>query len=270
MDGFGRVTAAAEAADGRHAGVVPAADEAFLDEGEQVALAHQGVAQVQLVELVLARTVVVQVVAFLQPVDEEVVERAVYDELQRAERVGHAFEEVALPVGEVIHRVGFPLRARAVVRMLHDAVDDGVAEVHVRVGHVNLGAEHHGAFFNLARVHLPEKLQVLLDGAVAVGAFRARLGGRAFLGGNLFGSLLVHVGFAFLDEADGEVPQLLEVVRSIVFVPPLVSQPADVFLDGLDVFHVLLRRVGVVEAQVAHASVGGKSRQMALAWPMCR
>ena len=43
---------------------------------------------------------------------------------------------------------------------------------------------------------------------------------------------------------------------------PLVAQPAYVFLDGLDVFHVLLGGVGVVEAQVADASVGGRDAEV--------
>ena len=171
--------------------------------------------------------------------------------------MGDAFEEVALSVGEVIHGVGFPRGARAVVRVFDDAVDDGVAEVHVGVGHVDFGAEHHGAFFYLAAVHPLEQFEVFFDRAVAVGAFRAGLGGGAFLGGNLFRSLFVDVGFAFFNQADGEVPQLLEVVGSVVFVSPLVAQPADVFFDGFYVFRVFLRGVGVVEAQVAHASVGG-------------
>lgn len=141
--------------------------------------------------------------------------------------------------------------------MLHHAVDDGVAEVHVGVGHVYLGTEHHGSFLYFAAVHLLEQLQVFFDGAVAVGAFHTRLGGGTFLFGYLFGSLFVDVGLAFLDEADGEVPQLLEVVRSIVFVSPLVAQPLDILLDGLYIFHVFLGGVGVVETQVAYASVCG-------------
>ena len=257
MDRLRRIATTAETTDGRHAGIVPAVHQAFLDECQQVALAHQRVAQVQLVEFVLARAVVVQILAFFQPIDEEVVERAVYHKLQCTERVGHAFEEVTLAVGEVIHGIGFPFRTRAVVRMFHYTIDDGVAEVHVGVGHVYLGAQHHGTFFYLATVHLLEQLQIFFNRAVAVRTFRTRLGRCTFLCRYFFRRLFVDVSLAFLDEADGKVPKLLEIIRCIIFVAPLVAQPLDILLDGFYVFHVFLRGVGVVETQVAYASVSG-------------
>ena len=48
---------------------------------------------------------------------------------------------------------------------------------------------------------------------------------------------------------------MLEVIRSVVFVTPLVAKPLDILFDGIDVLHVLLGGVGVVEAQVAHAAM---------------
>ena len=44
--GLGRVTAAAQAADCRHAGVVPTINQAFLHQCEQLALAHHRVSEV--------------------------------------------------------------------------------------------------------------------------------------------------------------------------------------------------------------------------------
>ena len=59
-------------------------------------------------------------------------------------------------MGEVVHRISLPSGTRAMVRMLHYTVDDGVAEVHIGACHVYLGTEHHGTFLNLAAVHLLE------------------------------------------------------------------------------------------------------------------
>ena len=191
--------------------------------------------------------VIVKVFAFLHPVHEEVVERTVGHKLQCAERVGHAFEEVALSVGEVVHRISFPSGARTMVRMLHYTVDDGVAEVHVGACHVYLGAEHHGTFLNLTAVHLLEQIQCFFDRTVAVGTFHTGLGGSSFLGGNLLGSLFVDVCLALFDEADSEVPQLLEIVGSVIFVTPFVAQPLDVFLDGFYIFHIFFGGIGVIE-----------------------
>ena len=50
---------------------------------------------------------------------------------------------------------------------------------------------------------------------------------------------------------------MLEVIGGVVFVTPLVAKPLDVLFDGIDVLHVLLGGVGVVEAQVAHTAMLG-------------
>ena len=100
-----------------------------------------------------------------------------------------------------------------------------------------------------------EQLQVLFDRAVAVGAVCARLCRRPFLGCDLVGRLLVDVCFSFLDQLDGEVPELLEVVGCVVNIIPVVTQPFDVFLDGVHILQIFFYRIGVVEAQVTDASV---------------
>ena len=194
---------------------------------------------------------VFQVLAFFQLVDEVVIERAVGHELQGADGVGHALEIVALPVGEVIHGIGLPFASRAMMLLVDDAVDDGVAEVHVGVGHVQFGAQHHRAFFGFPAVHFLEEGQVFLYGAVAEGAGRAGLRRRAFLLGDLLAGLLVHIGLAFFNESYGKVPQLLEIVGRMIDVAPLESQPLYVFLDGLHVFRVFFDGIGVVQPQVA-------------------
>ena len=64
-----------------------------------------------------------------------------------------------------------------------------------------------------------------------------------------------YISFSFLDETDGEVPQLLEVVGCIIFISPLESEPLDIFLDGFHIFHVFFGRVGVVETQVTYSTI---------------
>ncbi len=91
------------------------------------------------------------------------------------------------------------------------------------------------------------KVQAFFDRTVAVGLSTPGWVGVSFLGGNLFGSLFVNICFPFLDEADREIPQLLEVVGCVIFISPLVAQPLDILLDGFYVFHIFLGRVGVVE-----------------------
>ncbi len=72
---------------------------------------------------------------------------------------------------------------------------------------------------------------------------------------DLVGRQVVDVRLAGLDQGDGPLVQLLEVVRGEEqVVAPVVAQPAHVGLDGVDVLLLFLLRVRVVEAQVAAAA----------------
>ena len=123
------------------------------------------------------------------------------------------------------------------------------------LGHVYLGAEHLAAVRIDAGLHLAEEFQVLLDAAVAVGALGARLAYSAAAETDLFLTLVVYIGEAFLDELLGPFIKLVEVVRCIEFIGPVEAQPVDVFLDGLHVFGVFLDGIGVVETEVGGAAV---------------
>ena len=238
-DGGGGVTAAAHPGDGGHARVVPAVDVALLDELAQEALAHDGVGEVEAGELALLRADGLAVpddeAALLgQAVDDPVVERAVDLELEGAHGVGDALERVLDGVREVVHRVAVPGGAGAVVRQVDDAVDDGVAEVDVGRGHIDLGAEAARALGDLAGAHLSEEGQAFLGGAVTPGGGTPGLGGHAAVGLPLLLGELADVGLAAADELLGDGPHLLEAVAGVEEGVPLVAQPRDVALQLLD------------------------------------
>ena len=252
-DGLGRVAAAAQAGDGRQARVVPAAHEGLVHQLQQLALAHHGVVQVQAGELDLLR-----VAGDGQVVQHPVVERAMVLELQRADGMGDPLQRVGDGVGVVVHRVDAPAVAGAVVAFAADAVEHRVAHVHVGRGHVDLGAQHVGAVGELPGAHALEQVQVLRDRALAVGAVVAAFGQRAAVLPHLLGRQVADIGLAGADQVQGEFVQLLEIIRGVIeALGPVETQPAHVVLDGVDVFHVLLARVGVVEAQVAQPLVLG-------------
>ena len=108
---------------------------------------------------------------------------------------------------------------------------------------------------------LREEIEVLLDASVPPGAVPAGRGqGDVVLVGDIGAPVLayllvvevVDVGVALLDYLDGEVVQLLVVVRGVVLaVLPVVAEPGYILLDRLDVGHVLLLGIRVVEAEVA-------------------
>ena len=88
-------------------------------------------------------------------------------------------DSVSLYEGGFLGRAGISgdvcVLGSAVVRMFHYTIDDRVAEVHVRVGHIDFGTQHHGAFFHFAAVHLFEQSQALFGRAVSVRAVGAGL-----------------------------------------------------------------------------------------------
>ena len=175
-------------------------------------------------------------------------------EFQRTDGVGDAFEVVALSVSEVIHRVSSPLATCAVVVLVDDTIDDRVTEVHVGVCHVDFGTKYHSTFRHRTAVHLFEEFEAFLHRAIAIRTVRTGLSRRALLCSDFFAGLLVNVGFAFLDETYGEIPQLLEVVRGMIDVAPLESEPFDVVFDSFHVFRVLLLRIRVIETEVTYTS----------------
>ena len=251
VDGARGVAAAAQAADGGHSRVVPAVHLFGLDQLAQVALAHDGVGDVQAGKLVL-----VGLVLKADVVHNPVVQRAVVFKLDRAQRVGDALQRVLDGMGEVVQRVDAPLVALAVMVRMHDAVDGRVAHVHVRGGHVDLGAQGVAAVRELAVLHPLKQVEVFLHRAVSPRAFLARLGQGAAVLAHLVGGQVVDIGFAVLNQLDGVLVALVEVVRTVVDAAGrLGAQPAQVLLDRFDVLVVLTDRVGVVKAQVEQAVV---------------
>ena len=233
-----------------HARIVPARDVPAPHQLRQHALGQHRVGHVQPRELVLARPR-----RHRQVLDEPVVERAVVLELQRADRVRDVLDRIRLAVRVVVARVDLPLRPRARVGGVQDAVEHGVAQVDVAARHIDPGAQHARAVRELARPHAPEQVEVLLHAAVAPGAVRAGLRQRAAARAHLLLALVVDVGLARLDQVLGPRVELLEVVgRVIEVLAPVEAEPAHVALDGVDVLLLLLGRIGVVEAQVAAAA----------------
>ena len=250
---LGRVAAAAHPGDGRHARIVPARHRPFLDQREQLALAHHRVGQVQPRELDLPR-----LRRHRQVGDQPVVERPVILELQRAERVGDLLDRVRRRMREVVHRIDAPRVAGPMMVRAPDAVEDRIAHRDVRRRHVDLRAQHVGAVLELAGAHPREQVEVLFDGAAAVRAVLPRLGERAAVGPHLVGGQAVHIGQAVLDEVHGVAVERLEIVGGVArLTAPVEAQPADVLLDGVHVLDVFLRGIGVVEAEVARAAEFG-------------
>ena len=204
------VASATEPTDSRHAGIIPAVDELLIDQCQQITLRHQGVVQVQFVELCLTGTVVLDIVCiafpFLHPSNEQIIQGTVLHKLQGTPGVGDTFQIIALSVGKVVHGIGIPLVASTDMGDVQHTIDQRVAEQHVGMRHVDLCPQHECSGFAFATVHELEEFQVLLDRTVAERTVGTWTGGGAFLLGNHLGTLLVDIGTSLLDEPYGEVP----------------------------------------------------------------
>lgn len=178
-------------------------------------------------------------------------------ELQGTERVGDAFEGIRDRVGIIIGGVQTPLAARPVMdHPVADAVEDGVAQIQIGRGHVDLGPQGQGPIGKRTGPHAREEVQVFRHRTLAVWALLSGFGQGTAVRAYLLRIQRADVGSALLDQLDGEPVELFEVIGGkIEPLSPGVAQPTHVLLDRRHVLLVLFVRVGIVEAQVADTLV---------------
>ena len=247
--GLRRHAPAAQTAQGGHARVVPAGHMPLAHQLDELALGKDGIGQIEARELDLLRVI------DAQGVQHPVVELAVVDELQRAEGMGDAFEGIGQAVRVIVHGIDAPRGARAVMRLVADAVKRGVAHDKIGGRHVDFRAQHARPVRKLARAHAPEQVQILLHATAPPRALPARLGERAPEGPDLVGGEVVHIGFAPADELLGVVVQALEIVRGVKLpVIPAAAEPGHILADGGHILGLFLDGIGVVKAQIAPAA----------------
>ena len=250
-DGFGGIPPPPQAAQGGHAGIVPAGHPALLHQLAQLALGHDGVVDAQPGKLDLPGLVVGNGYVVGHPV----VQGPVVFKLQRAKGVGDALQRVLDGVGEVVHGVDAPLVPLAVVVGVVDPVDHRVPHIEVAGGQIDLGPEGVLPVLKFPVLHPFKEVQGLLHGAVPPGGGGGHADGAPVLLELLRGQP-AHVGQPLFDQLHGVLVHLGEVVGGVEkAVPPVEAQPVDVLLDGLHVLHVLLGGVGVVHAEIAQSAV---------------
>ena len=250
-NGFRRVPAPPDAGDRRHPRIVPSRDELLLDQREQLALAHHRVIQIEPREFDLPRPRPERGV-LADAVHHPVVERTMILELERAQRVRDALDRIRDRVRVVVGRIDAPGVARPMMRRVPDPVQRRIPHVDVRRRHVDRGAQHMGAIGKLAGAHAPKQVEALRRRPAAMRAVPARLRQGPAIVANLVGGEAVHIGVAVANELLGKRVHLLEIVRGVVHpLCPVEAEPAHVLLDRVDVLGVFLRRIRVVEAEVA-------------------
>ena len=185
-----------------------------------------------------------------------IVQGTVVFKFQCADRMRDAFDRIGLTVSPVVHWVDAPVVSGPMVVSEHDPIKDWISQVEVGRFHVDFCSKRSGALCKLAVLHAKEQVQIFLDGAVSKRTISARLGQGASVLAHLIGVEVAHVGMAFANQLQSPIVELLEVVRSVEEIVPIKAEPTHVALDRVDVLLALFARVGVVEPQVALATVG--------------
>ena len=248
-NGFRTHTTPTQASDGGHARIIPSGHVSFVHQPQQLALAEDGVIQLESREFNL-RGRMLKAGFLHQPV----VDLAAVLELQRAQRARDPLDGVAEAMREVIQRVDAPVVTTTIVMRMPDADQQWIAHDHVDVRQVDLGAQYVRAVGEFTGAHATQQVEVFLDRAIAIGARRAGRVHGATSRADFFFVLRVDVRLALQHQRFGDVVQLLEIVRRVEQVVPLKAQPLHVALNRLHVLHVFRGRVRVVETQVAGAA----------------
>ena len=243
-DRRGSVALATQCANGGHSGVIPTRNHLVFNQLEQFTLTHHRIGKVEPCELILVAGENTELL------NEPIVQGAVNIKFEGTNRVCNPLDGVALTVCVVVHGVDTPLVAGAMVLGVENTVEDGVAEEHIGVGHVNLGTQHLLAVGILTLLHLLKELEVLLHRAISPRALCTCLLHRAATETNLLLSLVIHIGLTLLDELHGPLIELVEVVGCIALHSPIEAEPLDILLDGIHILGILLHGVGVVETEV--------------------
>src|SRR5262249_4512426 len=204
-----RVATPAHPANGRHSGIIPAFYHALLHKLQQPALAQYCISQAQPVELELLRMEDAELIEI------PVIEWPMIFKLQGTYRVGDAFNGIALTMRPVVHGINAPAIARAMMLGVQDSVHDGIPHVEVRRRHVDFGAQGARAVRKLPFLHAREEVQIILDASIPMGTVLPWLGQRAPRLSHLVAAQIANEGFTLLDEVEGPIVELLEVVRCV-------------------------------------------------------
>ena len=181
---------------------------------------------------------------------------------------------IGLAVGVVVHRIDAPLVAGAVMLGVQDAVHHRIAHVQVGRGHVDLGAQDARAVGEFARPHALEQIEIFFDRAIAIRAVLAGLGQRAAVFADFVGGQVVYVGLARFDQL---APPIRRAGRNSRRrnADASHSKPSQLTSSMMESTYSVSSFSGLVSSKrrlvlPPNSSARPKSRQMALAWPMCR
>src|SRR6185503_7980560 len=87
-----------------------------------------------------------------------------------------------------------------------------------------------------------------------MGTFLTRLGKRATILPDFISAQIVDISFARFDQLRSPFIELIEIIGSIEQIFPLEAEPANIFLDGFNVFGFFFLRVRIVKTEISAAA----------------
>src|SRR3989442_14668531 len=116
----------------------------------------------------------------------------------------------------VVHRIDAPGVAGPMMRLMPDAIENRIAHIDVRRGHVDLRTQDMSAVRKLPFPHAAKQIEILLDAAIAMWRFLPRFRQRAAVSADLFGRKAVDICLPGLNQMFRPLVELLEVIRSVI------------------------------------------------------
>mmetsp|Transcript_16882 Transcript_16882/g.42928 ORF Transcript_16882/g.42928 Transcript_16882/m.42928 type:complete len:315 (+) Transcript_16882:1698-2642(+) len=192
--------------------------------------------------------------------------------LNSTESVSNSLNGVNTWTCEVIRGVSLVLSPKPWVRSVCFApVEDWIAQALILALHVQFAAHAALEAFLGPCQHLLPELEILVHLLISSTTFDASIA----LLSHLVNLRVVHIGFAIFDQFLHQLLKLVEIVRGVGLLVGEDLQSAQIFLDALREFHLLLARIGVVESEdelalvvpgvvvVKHGSLGMTDVQVA-------
>ena len=175
-------------------------------------------------------------------------------ELERAQRMRNAFDGIGQTVREVVHRIDRPRIAGVLMRNLADAIQRRIAKIDVAARHVDLRAQGFRAVGVFAGAHACEQIQIFRDRPIAIRRIATRFRERSAILTNFFGTQIANVSFPIANQFLRTAINHFEIIRRVPQFVPIEAEPVHVVLDRIDVLDIFLRRIRVVETQMANAA----------------
>ena len=185
-----------------------------------------------------------------------IISRPVVFKLKSTNGVCDTLDGIGDRVGEIIHRVDAPLVSCPWMLCVFYSIEGRVSHIDVGGCHIDLCSESVLSLREFTVLHSQKEIHVLFDGSIPIRGILSRLCKCSSVFLHLFRRKRVYICLTFTDEIKSDFIKLIVVIRSIILMfAPVETQPVDIVLYGIDIFHIFLGGVCVIKPKVTDAFI---------------